>query len=65
MTYRVRVSHGAMARPAEVYDLDEPEGWRAMEGFLDLLTMDSIVHLYEGESVTIECIERDDQEDGA
>lgn len=62
MTYRLRISHDALCSPSRIYDLDdEHELESCLEFFEHALDIGTIVHLEEGESIVIQCIERDDQ----
>ena len=62
MTFLVRYTNPALTDPSPRYfDLDDPREWEEFELLVTSCT-DSIaaMHLYEGQSITIECLRRDD-----
>lgn len=62
MTYRVCVCNDAYCDPCgRIFDLDDPEQVEEYHDYvLDCACFETIIHLEEGEQLTITCIERDD-----
>ena len=62
MTYIVRVTHPGLTDPSpREYNLDNWWDWEAFENLLhNTVNASGVSHLYEGEAIVIECLERDD-----
>ena len=64
MTFVVRVTHPALADPEpREYNLDLPWDLEAFEHLLtNTVDPSGVMHLYQGDAIVIECVERDDSD---
>ena len=62
MTYIVRVTHPGLTDPSpREFNLDNWWDWEAFSKLMEsCINPAGVTHLYEGEAIVIECLERDD-----